>query len=117
MRSPTLARIVILEIIPTAIRSHWSRFALFGRHEIDRELKAMSARLDEHGELSSLTAEELCRHGVKQTGREKSVLHRTNGAIRADAREQINHALLTSARQGMLESRLMDGHKAGALRV
>ena len=47
-----------------------SRFDLFAKHEIGRELKAMSAWLDEHRELSSLVAADLCRHGVKETGRQ-----------------------------------------------
>ena len=36
---------------------------------IGRELKAMSAWLDDHRELASLVAADLRRHGVKQTGR------------------------------------------------
>jgi transposase, IS5 family len=47
-----------------------SLFDLFAGHEIGRELKAMSAWLDEHCELSSLVAADLGRHGVKQTGRQ-----------------------------------------------
>jgi IS5 family transposase len=128
-----------------------SIFDLFARHEIGRELKAMSAWLDEHRELSSLVAADLCRHGVKETGRQglpaeavlrcallkqhrqlsyqelafhledsasfrafarlphawspkKSVLHKTISAIHAETWEQINRALLTSARQEKLES-------------
>ena len=45
-----------------------SIFDLFARHEIGRELKAMSAWLDDHRELSSLVAQDLRRHEVKQTG-------------------------------------------------
>ena len=47
-----------------------SLFDLFADHEIGRELKAMSQWLDEHRELSALAAEDLRRHGVKETGRE-----------------------------------------------
>ena len=46
-----------------------SLFDLFAGHEIGRELRAMSAWLDEHRELSSLVAADLRRHGVKETGR------------------------------------------------
>jgi transposase, IS5 family len=128
-----------------------SIFDLFAGHEIGRELKAMSAWLDDRRELSSLVAQDLRRHGVKQTGRQglpaeavlrcallkqhrqlsyqelafhledsasfrafarlphtwspqKSVLHKTISAIRAETWEQINRALLTSAQQEKLES-------------
>ena len=47
-----------------------SLFDLFAAHEIGRELKAMSQWLDEHRELIGLAAEDLRRHGVKETGRE-----------------------------------------------
>src|SRR6476620_5977958 len=47
-----------------------SLFDLFADHEIGRELKAMSQWLDEHRELLGLAAEDLRRHGVKETGRE-----------------------------------------------
>ena len=47
-----------------------SLFDLFAGHEIGRELKAMSAWLDDHTELSSLVAADLRRHGVKETGRQ-----------------------------------------------
>jgi IS5 family transposase len=47
-----------------------SLFDLFADHEIGRELKAMSQWLDEHGELIGLVAGDLCRRGVKETGRE-----------------------------------------------
>jgi IS5 family transposase len=47
-----------------------SLFDLFAEHEIGRELKAMSQWLDEHRELIGLAAEDLRRHGVKETGRE-----------------------------------------------
>ncbi len=47
-----------------------SLFDLFAEHEIGRELKAMSQWLDEHRELIGLTAEDLRRRGVKETGRE-----------------------------------------------
>ena len=127
-----------------------SIFDLFAGHEIGRELKAMSAWLDDHRELSSLVAADLRRHGVKATGRQglpaelvlrgallkqhrqlsyqelafhledsasfrafarlphawspqKSVLQRTISAIRAGTWEQINHTLLTSAREAKLE--------------
>ena len=46
-----------------------SIFDLFAGHEIGRELKAMSAWLDEHGALLGLVAADLRRHGVKETGR------------------------------------------------
>jgi IS5 family transposase len=127
-----------------------SIFDLFAGHEIGRELKAMSAWLDEHRDLSSLVAADLRRHGVKETGRQglpaeavlrcallkqhrqlsyqelafhledsasfrafarlphawspqKSVLHQTISAIRAETWEQINRTLLTSARETKLE--------------
>src|SRR5271165_3560613 len=47
-----------------------SLFDLFADHEIGRELKAMSQWLDEHRALIGLAAEDLRRHGVKETGRE-----------------------------------------------
>ena len=47
-----------------------SLFDLFAGHEIGRELKAMSQWLDQHGELLTQVARDLCRQGVKQTGRE-----------------------------------------------
>jgi IS5 family transposase len=46
-----------------------SIFDLFAGHEIGRELRAMSAWLDEHIEVLSLVAADLHRDGVKQTGR------------------------------------------------
>ena len=45
-----------------------SLFDLFAGHEIGRELKAMSRWLDEHCDLIGLAAEDLRRHGVKETG-------------------------------------------------
>jgi IS5 family transposase len=128
-----------------------SIFDLFAGHEIGRELKAMSAWLDDHWELVGLVAADLRRHGLKETGRcglpaesvlrcavlkqhrqlsyqelafhledsasfrafarlphawspKKSVLHKTISAVRAETWEQINRALLTSARQEKLES-------------
>ncbi|MBY5748331.1 ISNCY family transposase [Rhizobium leguminosarum] len=45
-------------------------FDLFAEHEIGRELKAMSQWLDEHRDLLGLVAQDLRRHGVKETGRE-----------------------------------------------
>jgi IS5 family transposase len=47
-----------------------SIFDLFAEHEIGRELKAMSQWLDEHIGLLGLVAEDLRRHGVKETGRQ-----------------------------------------------
>jgi IS5 family transposase len=47
-----------------------SLFDLFADHEIGPELKAMSQWLDGHRELIGLAAGDLCRHGVKETGRE-----------------------------------------------
>jgi IS5 family transposase len=46
-----------------------SIFDLFAGHEIGRELKAMSAWLDDHRELSSLVAADLRQYEVKATGR------------------------------------------------
>ena len=46
-----------------------SIFDRFAGHEIGRELRAMSARLDEHRELLGLVAADLRRHGLKETGR------------------------------------------------
>jgi IS5 family transposase len=40
---------------------------LFAEHEIGRELKAMSQRLDKRRELIGLASKDLCRHGVKET--------------------------------------------------
>ena len=45
-----------------------SIFDLFAGHEIGRELRAMSAWLDDHRELASLVATDLRRNGVKATG-------------------------------------------------
>jgi transposase, IS5 family len=42
---------------------------LFAKHEIGRELRAMSGWLDEHPELVGLVARDLRRRGVKDTGR------------------------------------------------
>jgi IS5 family transposase len=42
---------------------HASIFDLFAGHEIGRELKAMSAWLDDHRELASLVAADLRRTG------------------------------------------------------
>jgi IS5 family transposase len=53
---------------------------LFADHEIGRELKAMSQWLDEHRELVALAAEDLRRHGVKETGREGCRLNRSCAA-------------------------------------
>jgi transposase, IS5 family len=47
-----------------------SIFDLFAQHEIGRELKAMSQWLDEHRQLLGSVADDLRRHGVKETGRE-----------------------------------------------
>jgi transposase, IS5 family len=47
-----------------------SIFDLFAGHEIGRELKAMSAWLDEHRALLGLVAADLRRDGVKETGRQ-----------------------------------------------
>ena len=47
-----------------------SIFDLFAGHEIGRELRAMSAWLDDHRELASLVAADLRQHGVKATGRQ-----------------------------------------------
>ena len=126
-----------------------SIFDLFAGHEIGRELRTMSAWLDDHRELASLVAADLRRHGIKATGRQglpaeavlrcallkqhrqvsyqelafhledsasfrafarlphawspqKSVLHRTISAIRAETWEQVNRTLLTSARETLL---------------
>ncbi len=46
-----------------------SIFDLFSQHEIGRELKAMSAWLDEHREAVALVAADVCRPGLKHTGR------------------------------------------------
>src|SRR6202142_2037345 len=47
-----------------------SIFDLFAEHEIGRELRAMSQWLDEDRELIGPVAEDLRRHGVKETGRQ-----------------------------------------------
>jgi IS5 family transposase len=46
-----------------------SIFDLFAGHEIGRELKAISARLDNHRDLLGPVAGDLRRHGGKETGR------------------------------------------------
>jgi transposase, IS5 family len=46
-----------------------SIFDRFAGHEIGRELKAMSAWLDEHRALLGVVAADLRRHGVKEAGR------------------------------------------------
>jgi IS5 family transposase len=45
-------------------------FDRFAAHEIGRELKAMSAWLDEHPDLIALVANDLDRGAVKPTGRQ-----------------------------------------------
>ena len=47
-----------------------SLYDLFGSHEIGRELKTMSDRLDQHWDVLCLVADDLRRHGVKDTGRQ-----------------------------------------------
>ena len=47
-----------------------SIFDVFAGHEIGRELKAMSAWLDDHRELAGLVAADLRRREVKATGRQ-----------------------------------------------
>ena len=47
-----------------------SIFDVFARHEIGRELKAMSQWLDEHRALLGLVAADLRRHGIQETGRQ-----------------------------------------------
>jgi IS5 family transposase len=127
-----------------------SIFDVFAPHEIGRELQAMSRWLDRHRDLLRSVAGDLCRHGVKETGRrglsaeavlrcavlkqyrqlsyeelafhlqdsasfrafarlplswcpKKSVLHKTISAVRAETWEQINQALLSSAREEKIE--------------
>ncbi len=46
-----------------------SIFDMFARHEIGRELRAMSQWLDEHRELVGPVADDLRRRGVGETGR------------------------------------------------
>ena len=46
-----------------------SIFDIFSKHELGRELKAISAWLDRHGELLRWVGADLNRHGVKPTGR------------------------------------------------
>ncbi|ASY60578.1 ISNCY family transposase [Sinorhizobium sp. CCBAU 05631] len=46
-----------------------SIFDLFAEHEIGRELKAMSRWLDEQRDLLGLVARDLCRDGIRATGR------------------------------------------------
>ncbi len=47
-----------------------SIFDRFATHEIGCELKAMSQWLDEHCDLLSVVARDLCRGGIKATGRQ-----------------------------------------------
>src|ERR1700674_594677 len=47
-----------------------SIFDLFAGHEIGRELKAMSQWLDDHRAVVGLGAQDLRRHGLKETGRQ-----------------------------------------------
>ena len=51
-------------------RPHHPGHDLFSEHEIGRELKAMSARLDAHREVIALVTAELCRPGLMPTGRD-----------------------------------------------
>ena len=44
-------------------------FEVFAEHEIGRELKAISQWLDEHRGLLGLAANDLRRHGIRETGR------------------------------------------------
>jgi transposase, IS5 family len=44
-------------------------FDIFATHEIGRELKAVSDWLDAHHELLQPVSADLCRHGLKETGR------------------------------------------------
>jgi transposase, IS5 family len=46
-----------------------SLFDVFARHEIGRELRAVSQWLDEHRALLRLVAGDLGRHGLRETGR------------------------------------------------
>ena len=46
-----------------------SIFDVFSKHQLGRELKAMSAWLDEHCEVLGRVGADLGRHGVKPTGR------------------------------------------------
>ena len=46
-----------------------SIFDVFAGHEIGRELNAISAWLDRHQELLGLVRQDLCRHGIRETGR------------------------------------------------
>lgn len=127
-----------------------SLFDLFATHEIGQELKAMSQWLDEQRDLLGLVARDLCRDGIRATGRQglpaeavlrcallkqyrqlsyqelafhledsasfrafarlpwswspqKAVLQKTISAIRPETWEEINRALLSSARQAKLE--------------
>jgi IS5 family transposase len=131
-----------------------SIFDVFALHEIGRELQAMSQWLDEHRQLLSSVAADLCHDGLKQTGRhglpaeavlrcgllkqyrqlsyeelafhlqdsasfrafarlplgwcpKKSVLQKTISAVRAETWEQINRALLISAKEERIESGAM----------
>jgi IS5 family transposase len=47
-----------------------SIFDIFARHDMGRELQAMSQWLDEHHELLSLVASDLLRQGLRDTGRQ-----------------------------------------------
>ena len=146
-----------------------SIFDLFAGHEIGRELKAMSAWLDDHRELLGLVAADLRRHGLegdgplRPAGGERAALcgaqatppaelpgggvpsgglgvvsrvrpaaarvepeevgaAQNDSAIRAETWEQINRALLTSARQEKLESGRMvrvgqHGHRGSGARA
>lgn len=131
-----------------------SIFDVFARHEIGRELKAMSEWLDEQRRLPSLVAADLRRDGVTETGRHglpaeavlrcallkqhrqmsyeelafhledsasfrafarlplcwsprRSVLQKTISAIKPETWEQINRALLISAKQEKIENGAM----------
>jgi IS5 family transposase len=125
-------------------------FDRFARHEIGRELQAMSAWLDDRRGLLGLVMADLCRDALKATGRQglpaeavlrcavlkqyrqlsceelafhledsasfrafarlplgwspkKSVLQKTISAIQAATFEQVNRALLASAKAAKLE--------------
>ena len=47
-----------------------SIFDLFSNHEIGKELKAMSARLDQHRDILDWVARDLQVHDVSDTGRQ-----------------------------------------------
>ena len=101
-----------------------SIFDLFAEHEIGRELKAMSQWLDEHRErLLGSVANDLRRHGVKETGREGLPAESVLRCALLKQHRQLSYEELASSRRLPLVSRLrataarVDAEEVGAAQV